>query len=95
MAKAWDDAKTDTPTDVQVSVKGAKRQTQKNLTLKSSKPGKKPAPTSKPSKANNTWQQYVKNKFSNASWAEAVAQVMQQQEKKVVEIATIIDSIFY
>lgn len=92
--KALDEAKTDTPADVEVSATGAKRRTQKILTPNSSKPGKKSAPTKKPSKATDTWQQYVKNEFSNASLAEAVAQVMQQHSKQVVEIATIIDTIF-
>lgn len=92
--KALDDTKTDTLTDDRVSAKGAKRQTLASSSSASSKQGKKPAPTKKSSKATDTWQQYVTGEFSSASLAEAVAQVMQQHEKKVVEIATIIDTIF-
>ncbi len=90
--KALDDAKTDTPAEV--SAKGAKRQTKTNSSPNSSKPGKKSAPTKQLSKAPNTWQQYLKDEFSNASLAEAVAQVMQQHSKQIIEIATIIDAIF-
>ncbi len=60
----------------------------------SNKQSKKSAPTEKQSKAPDTWQQYVKDEFSNASLAEAVAEVMQQQPEQVLEIVTIIDTIF-
>ncbi len=92
--KALDGAKTDTPADAQVSAKGTKRQTKANSSASSSKQAKKSAPTKELSKAPNTWQQYVKDEFSNASLAEAVAQVMQQHSKQVIEIATIVDAIF-
>ena len=36
----------------------------------------------------------MKEDFINASLAEAVAEVMQQQQKQVLEIATIVDAIF-
>lgn len=92
--KALDDEKTDTPADAQVSAKGAKRQTKASSSPASSKPAKKSAPAKELSKAPNTWQQYVKDEFSDASLAEAVAQVMQQHSKQVIEIATIVDAIF-
>ena len=92
-AKALDDAKTDTPADAQVSVKGAKRQTKTNSSPSNSKPARKSAPAKKPSHQPDTWQQYVIGEFSNASLAEAVAQVMQQHSKQVIEIATIVDAI--
>jgi len=92
--KALDDAKIDTPADVEVSATGTKLQTLASSSPDSSKPAKKSAPTKQLSKAPNTWQQYVKGEFSNASLAEAVAQVMQQHSKQVIEIATILDAIF-
>ncbi len=85
-----DTADAEAPTTSQPQKQKAK----KNSSPINSKQSKKSAPTGKPSKATDSWQQYVKDEFSNASLAEAVAQVMQQHEKKVVEIATIIDSIF-
>jgi len=55
---------------------------------------KKSAPTKEASKEADTWQQYVKEDFINVSLAEAVAEVMQQQQEQVLEIATILDAIF-
>lgn len=71
-----------------------KRQVNKNSSSASSKQSKKSAPNKKPSKEADTWQQYVKDEFHGATLSEAVAEVMQQHEKEVVEIATIIDAIF-
>ncbi len=71
-----------------------KRQAKKNLSSATSKQSKKSAPTHKPSKAPDTWQQYVKDEFSSASLAEAVAEIMQQHSGEVLETATIIDAIF-
>ncbi len=89
-----DEGKTDTPAEVEVSAKGAKRQTKKNLPPVSSKPSKKSAPSKKPSQGADTWQQYVVGEFSNASLAEAVAEVMQQHSEQVLEITIILDTIF-
>jgi NAD(P)-dependent dehydrogenase (short-subunit alcohol dehydrogenase family) len=93
-SKELDGAKTDTPADAQVSAKGAKRQTKTNSSPDSSKPAKKSAPAKKPTQQADTWQQYVIGEFSNAPLSEAIAQVMQQHSERVVEIATIIDTIF-
>ncbi len=71
-----------------------KRQAKKNSSSATSKQSKKSAPTHKPSKAPDTWQQYVKDEFDSASLAEAVAEVMQQHSGEVLETATIIDAIF-
>ncbi len=71
-----------------------KRQARKNSSSASSRQSKKPAPTGKPSKTPDTWQHYVKNEFSSASLAEAVAEVMHQHSGEVLETATIIDAIF-
>ena len=71
-----------------------KRQGKKNLSSSTSKSNKKSATTKEASKEADTWQQYVKEDFINASLAEAVAEVMQQQQKQVLEITTILDAIF-
>ncbi len=89
----------DTMTDTTESVallapQPQKRQAKKNSSPTNSKPGKKSTSTKELSKNTNTWQQYVKDEFSNISLAEAVAQVMQQHSEQVLEIATVIDTIF-
>lgn len=71
-----------------------KQKAKKNPSPASSKQNNQFASTKKPSKAPDTWQQYIKDEFSNASLAEAVAEVMQQHEEKVLEIATIVDTLF-
>lgn len=71
-----------------------KQQGKKNLSSTTSKSNKKSAPTKEASKQADTWQQYVKEDFIDASLAEAVAKVMQQQEQQVLEITAILDAIF-
>lgn len=71
-----------------------KQQAKKNLSSATSKQSKKSTPIKKPSKEADTWQQYVKDEFYGATLSEAVAEVMQQHEKEVLEIAKIIDTIF-
>ena len=71
-----------------------KRQGKKNLSSSTSKSNKKSAPTKEASKEADTWQQYVKEDFINASLAEAVAEVMQQQQEQVLEITIILETIF-
>ena len=71
-----------------------KRQGKKNLSSSTSKLNKKSAPTKEASKEADTWQQYLKEDFINASLAEAVAEVMQQHLEQVLEITTILDALF-
>ena len=71
-----------------------KQQGKKNISSSTSKSNKKSAPTKEASKEADTWQQYVKEDFINASLAEAVFVVMQQQEQQVLEITAILDAIF-
>lgn len=71
-----------------------KQQSKKNLSPTNSKQGKKSPSTEEPSKNTGSWQQYMKDDFGNATLSEAVSEVMQQQKEQVVEIATIIDTIF-
>ncbi len=85
-----DTAEAETPT----ASTPQKQKAKKNSSSASSKQSQKSAPNKKSSKAPDTWQQYVKGEFNGATLAEAVAQVMQQHSKKVLEIATIIDAIF-
>ena len=70
-----------------------KQQGRKNLSS-TSKSNKKSAPTKEASQEADTWQQYLKDDFSNASLAEAVAEVMQQHLEQVLEITTILDALF-
>lgn len=71
-----------------------KRQAKKNSSSASSQQSKKSVPIKKSSKGADTWQQYVKDEFYGATLSEAVAEVMQQHSKQVLEIAAIIDTIF-
>jgi len=71
-----------------------KRQAKKNSSTPTSKQSKKSAPTNKSGQQADTWQQYVRDEFYGATLSEAVAEVMQQHSKQVLEIATIINAIF-
>ena len=71
-----------------------KRRGKKNPSSIISKSNKKSAPTKEASKEADTWHQYLKEDFINASLAEAVFVVMQQQQEQVLEITTIIDALF-
>ncbi len=71
-----------------------KQQGKKNPSSSTSKSNKKSALTKEASKEADTWQQYVKEDFINASLAEAVAEVMQQQQEQVLEITLILETIF-
>ena len=71
-----------------------KRQGKKNPSSTTSKSSKKSAPTKEASNEADTWQQYIKEDFINASLAEAVAEVMQQHLEQVLEITTILDALF-
>ena len=71
-----------------------KRQVKKNSSPTTSKQSKKSAAIKKPSQQADTWQQYVKDEFSDATLSEAVAEVMQQHSKQVLEITKILDTIF-
>ncbi len=85
---------SDTESEAPAAPLPQKRQAKKNAALTSSEQSQKSAPVKKRSEAPNTWQQYVKDEFSNATLSEAVSEVMQQRSELVLEIATIIDSIF-
>jgi hypothetical protein len=84
----------DNTAEAPVAPTTGKRQGKKNLAPNSSKQGKKSLSTKEPSKNTNDWQQHMKDDFGNATLSEAVAEVMQQHSKQVLEITAIIDAIF-
>ncbi len=81
------DAKTPAVPDTQ------KRQAHKNSYTASKKQNAKSAPK-KTSSELETWQQYLRSEFSNATLSQAVSEVMQQHSGQVLEIAAIVDAIF-
>ena len=86
-----DEVTTDT---TEAAPQPPKRQGKRNLSTNSDKPSKKSVPPKETEKESDTWQQYLKEDFINASLAEAVFVVMQQQQEQVLEITTILDAIF-
>jgi hypothetical protein len=84
----------DTTAEAPVAPTTGQQQGKKNLAPTSSKQGKKSVFIKEPSKNTNDWQQYMKEDFGNAALSEAVAKVMQQHSKQVLEITAIIDAIF-
>ncbi len=70
-----------------------KRQAHKNSYTASKKQNAKSAPK-KTSSELETWQQYLRSEFSNATLSQAVSEVMQQHSGQVLEIAAIVDAIF-
>lgn len=95
-ASELDGLKTDTNTDAETLAlpDKAKRQAKKNQSPASSKQSTKSLLKKKTNKELESWQQYVRDEFSNASLSEAVSEVMQQQSEQILEIATILDAIF-
>ena len=87
-------ANADNTADAPVAPITGQRQDKKNLAPNSSKQGKKSTSAKEPSKNINDWHQYVKDDFGNATLSEAVAEIMQQHSKQVLEITAIIDAIF-
>jgi hypothetical protein len=91
-----DQSKTDTTVDVKTPAVSdtQKQQAKKNPSLASKKQNAKSVPTKKTSKELETWQQYLRDEFSNATLSQAVSEVMQQHSGQVLEIAAIVDAIF-
>ncbi len=71
-----------------------KRQGKKNLSTNSDKPSKKSAPAKETVKEAAIWQQYLQDEFIKDSLAVAVFEVMQQQPDRVLEITTILNTLF-
>ncbi len=91
-----DTSKTDTTVDVETPTVPAtrKQQSKKNSAPASKKQSAKSTPTKNPNKEQETWQQYLRSEFSNATLATAVSEVMQRQPHQVLETAAIVDAIF-
>lgn len=91
-----DTSKTDTTLDAEATAAPAtqKRQTKKSSSSASKKQSTKSLPKKNPSKEVETWHEYLRDEFSNATLATAVSQVMQRQPHQVLEIAAIVDAIF-
>lgn len=91
-----DTSKTDTTMDVETPAvpDTQKRQTKENSSPAGKKQSAKSVPTKKTSKELKTWQQYLREEFSNATLSQAVSEVMQQHSGQVLEIAAIVDAIF-
>ena len=82
------DAKAPTVSDA------TKRQAKKNSSPASKKQSAKTVPTKKTSEELETWQQCLRNEFSNATLSQAVSEVMQRQPEQLLETTAIVDAIF-
>lgn len=71
-----------------------KQQAKTSSSPASSNPSKKSSPIKEVTEEINTWQQYLREEFTDASLPIAVSEIMQQQPKQVLEITAILDSIF-
>ncbi|MBW4637070.1 MAG: hypothetical protein KME05_02345 [Gloeocapsa sp. UFS-A4-WI-NPMV-4B04] len=90
-----DTSKTDTTDNVEAQALPAtqKRQAKKNSASASKKQSAK-SKSQNPNKEQETWQQYLREEFSNATLATAVSEVMQRQPEQVLNAAAIVDAIF-
>lgn len=91
-----DQPKTDTTVDPEApAVSDAPhRQTKKSSSSASKKQSTKSLPKKNPSKEVETWHEYLRNEFNNATLATAVSGVMQRQPEQVLNTAAIVDAIF-
>ena len=91
-----DQSETDATADTEASTvpDPQKRQTKKNSVPASQKPSAKSLPKKKTNEEQDTWQQYLRSEFSNATLSQAVSEVMQRQPKHVLETTAIVDAIF-
>ncbi|MBW4637085.1 MAG: hypothetical protein KME05_02420 [Gloeocapsa sp. UFS-A4-WI-NPMV-4B04] len=87
--------KLDTTTDAKAPIvsDATKRQAKKNSSPTSKKQSAK-SKSQKTSKELETWSDYLRDEFSDATLSQAVSEVMQRQPKQVLEIAAIVDAIF-
>lgn len=88
------EAKIAPPDEATEAPSPQKQQTKKNTSPASSKQNKKSPLTKAVVKEADNWQQYLREEFADASLSVAVAEVMQQQPKQVLEITAILDTIF-
>jgi hypothetical protein len=90
-----DTSKTDTTADAEAPAVPAtqKRQIKKNSAPTSKKPNAK-SKSQNPSKELETWSDYLRDEFSDATLSQAVSEVMQRQPEQVLETTAIVDAIF-
>lgn len=88
--------KTDTTAGAKTSAVPVtqKRQAKKNSSPASKKQSAKSLPKKKTSEELETWQQYLRDEFNNATLSQAVSEIMQRQPEQILEIAAIVDAIF-
>jgi len=60
----------------------------------STKQTNKPTPVRKTAKKTESWQDYLRDEFSNSTLSEAVSEVLQRQPDQLLEIAAVVDAIF-
>jgi len=93
--KELDSPKTDSTAEAKApAVPDTQKQQAKKNSSPTSKQSTKSAATKKTSKKPETWHEYLREEFSNASLTEAVSEVMQRQPEQVLDIATIVNAIF-
>jgi hypothetical protein len=87
--------KPDTTTDAKAPTvsDATKRQAKKNSAPASKKQSAK-SKSQNPSKELETWSDYLRDEFSDATLSQAVSEVMQRQPEQVLETAVIVDAIF-
>lgn len=86
--------KTDTTAESEAQ---AVPDTPKRQAKNSAPASKKQSAKSLPKKTNQeqeTWHQYLRDEFNNATLSQAVSEVMQRQPEQVLEIAAIVNAIF-
>ncbi len=90
-----DQPKTDPTVDADASAvpDTQKRQVKKNLAPASKKQSAK-SKSQNPSKELETWSDYLRDEFSDATLSQAVSEVMQRQPEQVLETTAIVDAIF-
>jgi hypothetical protein len=88
-----DASKSDTTADAPALPATPHRQTKKNSAPASKKQSAK-SKSQNPSKELETWSDYLRDEFSDATLSQAVSQVMQRHPKQVLETAAILDAIF-
>ena len=90
-----DTPKTDSTTDAKApTVSDAPhRQAKKNSAPASKKQSAK-SKSQNPSKELETWSDYLRDEFSDATLSQAVSEVMQRQPEQVLETTAIVDAIF-
>lgn len=87
--------KTDTTAESEAqAVPDTPKRQAKNNSAPTSKKQSAKSPPKKTSEQLETWNQYLRDEFNNATLSQAVSEVMQRQPEQVLKIAAIVDAIF-